>query len=67
MTISFAKRLKSLDFIAEFGGIDGAHHKQWLLDQLVFVLAEDYDQWVRDYEAGEDGPQTYKWDTGIAP
>lgn len=58
---------KALDLIEEWGGIDGGHHKQWLLDQLVRELSPDYEQWVKDYESGEDGPHTYEWDKGIAP
>lgn len=27
----------------------------------------EYRQWVADVKAGEDGPETYEWDTGIAP
>jgi hypothetical protein len=27
----------------------------------------EYTEFVRDYEDGEDGPETYSWDTGIAP
>ena len=61
-------RIKAaLDLVLRFGGIDGAHHKQWLLDQIVRSLVKDYDGWVREFEAGEDGPQTYRWDKGIAP
>jgi hypothetical protein len=58
---------KALDLIGEYGGIDGGHHKQWLIDQLVRVLAGDYTEWVRDYKDGEEGPDTYGWDEGIAP
>jgi hypothetical protein len=58
---------KALDLIDEWGGIDGGHHKQWLLDQLVRVLSDDYDEWVNSYQDGEEGPETYEWDTGIAP
>lgn len=58
---------EALGLIEEYGGIDGAHHKQWLLDQLVHVLADDYEQWVAEYQKGEDGPETYLWDEGIAP
>lgn len=58
---------QALDLIEQYGGIDGGHHKQWVLDQLVRVLADDYDQWVKDACAGEDGPDTYEWDEGIAP
>ncbi len=58
---------KALDLIFEWGGIDGGHHKQWLLDQLVQVLYDDYEEWVKSVEDGEDGPHTYEWDRGIAP
>jgi hypothetical protein len=58
---------KALDLIDEWGGIDSGHHKQWLLDQLVRVLSDDYDEWVNSYQDGEEGPETYEWDTGIAP
>ena len=57
----------ALELINDYGGIDGAHHKQWLLDQLVRVLAVDYDEWVTRYEYGEDGARTYEWDEGIPP
>jgi len=58
---------KALDLINKYGGYDGAHHKQWLLNELVEVLSDDYEKWVEDYEAGEHGPKTYVWDKGIAP
>ena len=51
-----------------FGGIDGDHHKAWVIDQMVRILACDTsDQVVTDAKAGEDGPETYDWDVGIAP
>lgn len=58
---------EALDLIREYGGIDGAYHKQWVLDQVVRLLSEDYSKWVKDYENGEDGPYTYEWREGIAP
>ena len=58
---------KAIELIEEYGGIDGAHHKQWLLDQIIRVLVDDYDEWVRQYNFGEDGPLTYEWDIGVAP
>ena len=57
----------AITMIEEYGGIDGGHHKQWVLDQLLRILADDYDDWVTEYNAGEDGPETYFWDVGIAP
>lgn len=51
-----------------YGGIEGEHHKTWVIDQMVRLLAgPDYDQWVTDQKAGEDGPNTYSWDEGIPP
>jgi len=29
---------EALDLILEYGGIDGGHHKQWVLDQVVRTL-----------------------------
>lgn len=57
----------AMDLIYKYGGIGGEHHKQWLLDQLVRKLSDDYDSWIRYHNDGEDGPNTYEWDTGIAP
>ena len=64
-----SKGHEALDLIMQYGGIDGAHHKQWLLDQIVRRLTSEagYVRWVKKYQAGEDGPNTYEWDTGIAP
>lgn len=54
--------------IAEYGGIDGAHHKQWVIDQMVRALTGDgYEAWVVRQRDGDDGPDTYEWDEGIAP
>ncbi len=78
------KRIQAaLDLIEGYGGIDGAHHKMWVIDQVVRVLHADtipdiahgetvpknpaYEAWVVRVKAGEDGPETYGWDEGIAP
>lgn len=37
------------------------------LDQLVRVLSDEYEEWINSYQDGEKGPETYEWDTGIAP
>ena len=59
----------ALSYIDSYGGTDGAHHKQWVLDQVVrALLTEDgYVEWVRKHNDGEDGPNTYEWDEGIPP
>ena len=54
---------EALDVIADYGTIDGAHHKQWVLDQVVRKLCgtiEKYRAWLVKH-AGDD------WDTGIPP
>ena len=65
---------EALDLIESYGGIDGGHHKQWVLDQVVQALTgNDYDKWVLDYEGeAEEGEEyldylPYSWDIGIAP
>jgi len=60
---------KAIDFAVEWGGsVDGAHHKDWCIDQMVRILAGDrYEEVVRAACKGEDGPDTYSWDCGIAP
>ncbi len=56
------------DKIKCFGGIGGGHHKQWVLDQVIRHLVGDgYDEWVKQYEHGAEGPKSYQWDVGIAP
>ena len=65
---STVKEQAVVDLISEWGGIDGGHHKQWLLDQIMRKVLEDmYPKWVAEWEYGQDGPGTYEWDKGIAP
>ena len=60
--------MKAIDLAVRYGGIDGEHHKAWVIDQMVRVLAGDrYDDIVRDACDGEEGPDTYEWDCGVAP
>jgi hypothetical protein len=55
---------EALDIAFEYGGTDGAHHKQWVIDQMVRAISgEGYAEWVSLYE----GDGQYEWDTGIAP
>ena len=58
----------AIDLAVKYGGIDGAHHKDWVIDQMVRVLAgEKYEEIVREACDGEDGANTYSWEIGIAP
>lgn len=59
---------EAIELIVQYGGIDGAHHKDWVLDQVVRKLAgEQYDEIVAEAKKGEDGDETYSWECGIAP
>lgn len=64
-------RQRCMDAIAlavKYGGIDGDHHKAWVIDQMVRVLAgPQYPKIVAEACAGDDGPDTYSWETGVAP
>lgn len=56
-----------LDLISEFN-VDGGHHKQWVIDQIVRKITGDkYNEWVKSYKDGEDGAETFDWNEGIAP
>ena len=59
---------EAITLAMDYAQHDGAHHKTWVIDQMVRALAgDDYAQVVRDACEGEDGPDAYEWDTGIAP
>ena len=62
-----ARIRKAMDLIEQYGCIDGAHYKQWVLDQIARYLVADYEKWAAAMRAGGDGPDTYEWDEGIAP
>ena len=88
----------ALCFITRYGGIDGEHHKSWVLDQVTRVLnntpvittvakwgddfdhvtdeadrfqtappSQEYIDFVKEANCGEDGPDTYTWEEGIPP
>lgn len=82
----------ALGIASGYGSTDGAHHKAWVIDQMVRALTgcptititvdpphgpsysyegygecEEYHQFVALHNEGEDGPETYEWDEGIAP
>lgn len=87
------ERIESaLSIALSYGGIDGGHHKMWVIDQMVRALtgcpvnvkkgeredgtewsfetfgkSAEYRAWVKAAKAGDDGPNTYSWDEGIAP
>lgn len=59
---------KAITLAHEFGCIDGEHHKAWVIDQMIRELTTvNYEKFLEVYCRGEDGPDTYEWDVGIAP
>lgn len=32
-----------------------------------FGESEEYVNWIKEHNSGDDGPNTYNWDVGIAP
>ena len=59
---------KALKIAQEYGDTAGASHKQWVIDQMVRALTgKEYKKFIKQCKAGEDGPDTYDWSTGIAP
>ena len=58
---------KAINMVLEYGQYDGGHHKQWTLDQVLRILADDgYEELIKEYRDGEDGPETYSYDEGVA-
>jgi hypothetical protein len=70
----------ALNFALRYGNIDGAHHKTWVIDQMVRALtgcqmnahgyqleSKEYLAWVNEACNGKDGPDTYDWNEGVAP
>lgn len=69
----------ALKIALECGGVDGAHHKQWVIDQMVRALtgcmgvngvmgeSPEYLAWVAKAQDGDDGPETYIWEEGLPP
>lgn len=65
----------------QYAGIDGAHHKQWVIDQMVRALTSDkYEEWVREYNKPyvptekdlcgwepDEEEAGQEWDKGVVP
>jgi hypothetical protein len=62
--------VRAVEIAKSFGQIDGAHHKAWVIDQMVrTLLGSGYDDWVEAMrgEPDEYGDYEYEYDEGIAP
>lgn len=63
-----SERDAAIDLAIRYGQIDGAHHKTWVIDQVLrLLLGNKYEATIKASNAGDDGPETYTWDTGTPP
>jgi hypothetical protein len=59
-----AKVGDALKIAYTYSQIDGAHHKAWVIDQMLRALLEDnYSTWIKKYCYNTG----FSWDVGIAP
>ena len=59
---------EAIELGLRYGCIDGDHHKMWVIDQMIRILAGGrYDALILESNKGEDGPDTYEWEVGIPP
>ena len=63
-TVASSERIiAALNIASQYGSADGAHHKAWVIAQMVRALTGDqYEGWVAAVKARED-----EWSEGIAP
>lgn len=63
------ERIKSaLALIFEFGAIQGAQHKGWLIDQILRALTDtEYNAFVKKWEGEPESDSYCKWCVGVAP
>lgn len=60
--------VEAFDIAQKYGQLDGAHHKAWAIDQMVRALTGTcYEKYIATVKFGPEGPDTYSWDTGLAP
>ncbi len=58
----------AVDLAFQYGNIDGDHHKQWVIDQMIRILTGDqYEVLVGEACKGDFGFKAYNWDVGVAP
>jgi hypothetical protein len=55
---------KAIDMIVSYGDDSNAHHKQWVLTQVLKILMGEYDYEVFKTELDRID---YSWDEGVAP
>lgn len=62
------KITEALGIAMRFGRVEGAHHKAWVIDQMVRALAGlQYAHFISTATYGADGEDSFVWEIGIAP
>ena len=71
---SNARIKRALDLIGEYGQTDGAHHKQWVIDQVARILTGGTEFEEGDYSKTDEykiWAYNFGWvdeeDEGVAP
>ena len=62
-------KTECLYFAKRYGMIEGVHHKQWVIDQMVRLIVgddENYLAWVKSLQTSNYDDDEV-WDMGIAP
>ena len=61
----------AVEIALDCGQFDGAHHKMWVIDQMLqLLLADKYQETMDAYcapDEGADEDDGYVWDQGIEP
>lgn len=59
----------AVDLILTYGQVDGAHHKMWLIDQVLRMLTkENYDEIIKNWCLNQEEDECeLEWDIGISP
>lgn len=62
------RRDEALELARRFGHSQDSQHQAWVIDQMCrALLGVEYQDWVAEAKAGANGPDTFNWETGIAP
>ena len=66
LEVQLARVQEAAELAWRYGMIDGAHHKQWVIDQMLRAILGDvpYAKIMEDYNSDDD---YCDWDEGIAP
>jgi len=62
------RTVQAIRFAEQYAMIDGSHHKQWVIDQMLrTLLGPHYEGWAMDYNESAITEDYSEWDEGIAP